>query len=78
MQKRRGSAPLAHQGLGLWDKSPHQTPAVNSQDILSFYSVRLYREVKMFEPMVGPRVCQLATGITKGKKPRMQSMLKPR
>ena len=40
--------------------------------------MRLYREVKVFEPMVGPRVCQLATGITKGKKPRMQSMLKPR
>lgn len=50
--------------------------AVNGKQVLSFYSVSFYREVKMFEPMPGPRTLRLRTGITEGEGPRTQSMLR--
>lgn len=51
-------------------------PTINSQPVLSFYSVRSCREVKMFEPMLEPRLCRLGTGISKEEEPRMQSILR--
>ena len=45
---------------------------------MSFYSVRPYREVKIFEPVLRPGVYRLGLGISKEKEPRMQSMLRPR
>lgn len=63
-------------GQGYEMKAHIMMPTINSQQMMSFYSVRPYREVEMFEPRLGPRVCRLGTGITKEKEPRMQSMLR--
>lgn len=68
---------LTHQGQGYEMKDHIKTPTVNSQHVLSFYSVRSYWDIEMFEPMIGPRVFRLGTGITKGKDPREHSILRP-
>lgn len=46
-----------------------KTPTVNSQHALSFYFPRSSREVKIFEPMLGPSVCRLGQDLLKGKSP---------
>lgn len=46
-------------------KAHIKIPTIDSQQVLSFYSVRSCREVKVFEPMLEPRLCRLGTGITK-------------
>lgn len=53
------AATVGTSGTGAMGKTPMKIPTVNNPYVLRFYSLRSYKEAKIFNPMLGPRICRL-------------------
>lgn len=49
------AATVGTSGTGAMGKTPMKIPTVNNPYVLSFHSLRSYKEAKIFNPMLGPR-----------------------
>lgn len=80
MQRRRGACRATAIGTPgaravRWKPTSRHSLSMANKYWVSTLS--FYGEVKIFEPMPGPRALRLGTAITEGEGPRTQSVLRP-